>query len=426
MTQSFDVVVVGAGVAGLAAARTLAEAGRRVALLEARERIGGRIYTLPAAQPGLPIELGAEFIHGLPPELIDLVDEAGLTRFELEGEFRCSSGAGLSPCGEREEVDQLFDALSRAELPAADMNFNEFIAQQQLSAEAATWARNYVEGFNAADASRISIRSLAKQQAAEDSISGDRAFRVEEGYGQVPAFLLRRFLAAGGQLFASSPVRSVDWKPGQVSITTEDHRVFQAQTGLLTLPLGVLQARSVGISPAPTRILAAADQLAMGQANHLVYEFDSTFASTFPALGGVSFVLAPEVTPPTWWTPNPKPVTMLTGWLAGRKAKLVETASLPETGLGTLAAMLDTSLSHLRKHVVRWHLHDWSADAHSLGAYTYVPQGAIHASDELSIPVENTLFFAGEHTDTTGHWGTVHGALRSGYRAAAQVLSNKS
>ncbi len=68
-------------------------------LIEARDRVGGRIYTLPAVDGGLPVELGAEFIHGLPPELIDLVDEAGLTRFELEGDYRCyRQGQGIGPC----------------------------------------------------------------------------------------------------------------------------------------------------------------------------------------------------------------------------------------------------------------------------------------------------------------------------------------
>ena len=145
--EMFDVVVVGAGVAGLAAARTLAEAGRDVALLEARDRVGGRIHTVAAADGGLPVELGAEFIHGLPPELISLVDEAGLTRFELEGDFRCAQATGFIPCKDQRAVDQLFDALGHADLPAEDMSFLQFIAMHGLSAEAADSAKNYVEGF---------------------------------------------------------------------------------------------------------------------------------------------------------------------------------------------------------------------------------------------------------------------------------------
>ena len=159
----------------------------------------------------------------------------------------------------------------------------------------------------------------------------------------------------------------------------------------------------------------------MGPVARVVYEFDPRFWDRFASLGGVSFVFAPEFTPPTWWTTNPKPSSLLTGWVAGRKAGKLTIAGLPEAGLVTLADILGSSPSDIRQYLVRWHLHDWQADVHSLGAYTYVPRGAIQASDELSVPVEGTLFFAGEHTDTSGHWGTVHAALRSGYRAAAQV-----
>ena len=429
-----SVIVIGAGIAGLAAARTLAEAGRPVVLIEARDRVGGRILTLPAADGGLPVELGAEFVHGLPPELIRLVDEAGLTRFELEGDYRCyrkeRGVARLGTCRDQHEIDRMFDELAHLQLPqdAPDPSFHDFVVQRGLSAEAAARATNYVEGFNAADAKRISTRSLAKQQAAEDAISGDRLFRVIEGYSRVPAFLLGRFLDAGGEFIASAPVRSVDWKPGSVEVTTLASRVFRASAAILTVPLGVLQARSVAFTPQPAEIFDAADSLAMGPVARVVYEFDSDFWSQ-SGLEGLSFLFAPESTPPTWWTTSPRPSSMLTGWMAGRKASKLKMDALPDTGLATLGAILGSSRHgkpplDVRKHLVRWHLHNWQIDPYSLGAYTYVPAGAVHASDELCVPVEETLYFAGEHTDTSGHWGTVHGALRSGYRAAEQVLAS--
>jgi monoamine oxidase len=280
-----------------------------------------------------------------------------------------------------------------------------------------------VEGFNAADADRISVRALAKQQAAEDAISADRLFRVVEGYERVPQYLLRRFRDAGGELLRSTVVRSIDWGPGQVEVATDTGRVLLAKAAILTLPLGVLQARRVAFSPQPVEILKAADSLVMGLAARVVYEFDSSFWKEFASLNGVSFMFAPEAIPPTWWTTSPRPGTTLTGWIAGRKAKKLEKDLLPETGLETLSVMLGSTLHEVRKHLLRWHMHDWQIDPHSLGAYTYVPRGAIDASDQLSQPVEQTLFFAGEHTDTSGHWGTVHGALRSGYRAARQLLA---
>ncbi len=427
--DTFEAVVIGAGVAGLAAARILAEAGRRVALLEARDRIGGRIHTVQAVQGDLPVELGAEFVHGLPAELVDLVDEAGLTRFELDGDSRCAGpgrgAARLGPCGDQYEVHQLFEELSHVQLSptSRDLSFSEFVGQHKVGAEAAARATNYVEGFNAADADRISVRALAKQQAAEDAISAERIFRVIEGYARVPEFLLGRFREAGGEFFRSMAVRSISWEPGQVEVATETGRVLAAKSAVVTLPLGVLQARRVAFSPQPMEIFKAADSLVMGPAARVVYEFDSAFWKEFTLLKGVSFVFAPDAVPPTWWTTSPKPGSTLTGWIAGRRARRLEMDLLPETGLETLSVLLGSSLHDVKKHLLRWHMHDWQIDPHSLGAYSYVPRGAIDASDRMSLPMEETLYFAGEHTDTSGHWGTVHGALRSGLRAARQLLT---
>src|ERR1700677_3032402 len=239
--DTFEAIVIGAGVAGLAAARTLAEAGRGGALCEdeAGDRVGGRILTVQAIQGGLPVELGAEFIHGLPEELINLVDEAGLTRFELDGDSRCvDPGRGdvrLEPCGDQHEVQKLFHELGELQLSPdkRDLSFSEFVGQRKVAAEAAVWATNYVEGFNAADADRISVRALAKQQAAEDAISADRLFRVVEGYARLPEYLLWRFREAGGELFRSTVVRSVTWEPGQVEVAAET-RLLRAKSAVLT------------------------------------------------------------------------------------------------------------------------------------------------------------------------------------------------
>jgi monoamine oxidase len=182
-----------------------------------------------------------------------------------------------------------------------------------------------------------------------------------------------------------------------------------------------LQARTIKFFPEPTEIYAAADRLVMGTAARVVYEFDQRL---WPE--DLSFLFAPDAIPPTWWTSWPNPAFSLTGWVAGRMASHVDIAALPENGLTTLARILGNSTEQASKHLLRRQQHDWQRDPQSVGAYTYVPRGAIHASDELSVPVEATLFFAGEHTDTSGHWGTVHGALRSGYRAAEQLLAGEA
>ena len=107
-----------------------------------------------------------------------------------------------------------------------------------------------------------------------------------EGYERVPQYLLRRFRDAGGELLRSTVVRSIDWEPGQVEVATDTGRVLLAKAAILTLPLGVLQARKVAFSPQPVEILKAADSLVMGLAARVVYEFDSSFWKQFASLNG--------------------------------------------------------------------------------------------------------------------------------------------
>ncbi len=413
-----DIVILGAGIAGLAAARKLVDAGLNVILVEARNRVGGRIFTERTPTADLPIELGAEFVHGRPPELFDLIHEAGLTLYKREGNFVCYDDGRFGDCGFFGEAFRVLDNLPSS----SDMTFTEFLVQEQLPEHVAVRAKSYVEGFNAADAAIIGTAALLKQQQAEEAIEGDCSFRIVDGYDRLPAYLLDRFVTAGGRVHLDTPATAIHWKPGVVRVETANPNLpeIYAARAIVALPLGVLHANAVSIEPAPSDALAAICKLAMGSATRISLVFRERFWET--SAPNLSFLIAQEKTPPTWWTAAPNPSPILTGWIGGPRALYAPTGSaLKDEALSTLAAIFQRT--DLESRLVGFHTHDWQADPSSLGAYSYAPGGALHASDDLAIPVENTLYFAGEHTDTTGHWGTVHAALRSGLRAAAQILA---
>jgi monoamine oxidase len=415
---SVDVVVAGAGIAGLAAARRLAEAGCGVALLEAGERVGGRMLTVHPGESALPVEMGAEFVHGRPPELLALIREAGLTLFERDGEFVCYENGRLGDC----EMGEAFSVLDG--LPVEpDMTFAEFLEQAQLPQATADRARNFVEGFNAADAGRIGTAALRRQQEAEEAIEGDRvSFRVVEGYDRVAEYVRDRFLAAGGRLHLKTTVTEVEWERGTVRVRTANPGLTEvrARWAVIALPLGVLQAGRVAFSPLP-EAWPAIGRMAMGEAARITLLFQDRFwAATAPEM---SFLLSREAPLPVWWTSHPNEAAALTGWVGGPRAAAAPVgAELRDAGLRELSKIFQRD--DLESLLIGWHTHDWLRDPLSLGAYSYAPKGAALASEELSLPIEDTLYFAGEHTDTTGHWGTVHGALGSGLRAAAQILAS--
>jgi monoamine oxidase len=424
--RASDVVVIGAGVAGLAAAGELAHAGLRVTLVEARQRMGGRIHTLDPEGAGGPVELGAEFIHGQPRELLGCLADARTALEEVDGETACFTGGVLSACPEDGGL-QLLEELPAAVERDGDMSFAEFLRRRKPDPADAARARAYVEGFNAADAERIGIAALARQQQAEDEINSDRAWRAVDGYDVLPLFLAQRAEQGGVGIVLRAPVTSVEWKAGRVVVRTESAEAprIVAHRALITLPLGVLQARAVAFVPEPVTILNAADKMAAGAAERLSLVFRTAFWQA--KMPRMSFLFAREMTPSTWWTQQPRSTPVLTAWFGGPKAAAAE-----QTELGQLVANALRSLEQifalapgaLDEELRSWHMHDWQRDPYTRGAYSYAPVGALDSSAAMAQPVEGTLYFAGEHTDTTGHWGTVHGALRSGVRAARQILDS--
>jgi monoamine oxidase len=308
-----------------------------------------------------------------------------------------------------------------------DMTFEQYMQSHPTGPDAAEAATRYVEGFNAADHRRIGIASLVKQQRAEDAIETDRLFRVSSGYDAVPRFLAAEFARAGGTLHLQTPAQRIDWSRGSVTVTAGNARRIQlhARRALITVPLGVLQAGGIQFEPRPAEILAQADRLAMGAAMRIVLVFSTKF---WPE--NMSFLFTPSELPATWWTPMPNGAPVLTGWAGGPRAAAIERYAGRDGGeqalltacFSTLAKVFNRPRSDLEGLLSSWHTHDWLTDPYAGGAYSYVPSGALDAPERMTRPVDDTLYFAGEHTDVSGHWGTVHAALQSGTLGAERLL----
>jgi monoamine oxidase len=425
-----SILVIGAGMAGLTAARILVEAGRPVTLLEAGSRVGGRIHTIRDGNE--VIELGAEFIHGRPPELWSLIKESGLETYELDGSFMSFERGRLHSRNEQEESTPILDKIESWTKP--DISFVEYLSHRPIPDEQRYASIGYVEGFNAADHRLISILALGLQQSAEEEIKGNRMFRIRSGYDRLPQFLSEKFLAAKGALHLNTLVERIDWAHRHVRIQANTNGApitYEATQAVITLPLGVLQQQSVTFVPTPDP-LHEARRLRMGHARRFTLIFREPFwqSLTQPSsddLAYLSFLLSFESMPPVWWTAHPVPSATLTGWVGGPRSEALANKThdqLAEIACTELAHIFSLEATQIRAQLLACHTQDWQHDALSVGAYSYVPAGALDACSKMTIPADSTLFFAGEHTGTTGHWGTVHAAIRTGQRAARQILAN--
>jgi monoamine oxidase len=432
-TNDVDVLILGAGMAGLTAARALAERNLRVLVLEARDRVGGRILSHRTSSGDI-VELGAEFVHGRAPELFALLAEAGVTAVERDGAMlREDFGGGLA--AEDDTEDDMFAPLEQLEdVTGPDKSFADWLRTSDVPEDARSAINGYVEGFNAADATTISAQSIGVQQRAEDAIEGDRSWHVHGGYAQLPAYLAERVRELGGRIQLSSPAETIRWHPGHVEIHTAG-QTFTAPRAIVTLPLGVLQrvntAGNLRVDPEPAAI-PHARRMEMGHVLRLTLVFRSCWWQASPAadpdaLQRLSFLFTPQRTPAVWWTTRTErePAPTLTGWIGGPRSR--ELAGKPVDDLAAIACRelsgafaVDQAL--VRGELLSAHTHAWDTDQFSRGAYSYVAAGALDAPHAMTLPEAKTLFFAGEHTDVTGHWGTVHAAIRSGLRAAAQML----
>ena len=426
-----DVIVLGAGIAGLTAARQMASAGLRVHVVEARNRVGGRILSRTVGKE--VVELGAEFIHGKPSILWNLMNEAGLETYELGGKDFCWEHDVLQPCGDAFDRDfGWLEALKNWD--REDCSFADYLDMMHVPQASRKRLIGFVEGFNAADHRVIGVAALGKQQVVEDATEGDRMFHVRGGYAQVPQFLARQIEQLGGTISTETRASEIRWRQGSVEIDCLHNlkfKTYRAAAVVIALPLGVLQSGALKISPWAEHAMQLMSGIRVGHARRMVMIFRRMFWANTAAeistrdIEQLSFLHASSELFPVWWTKFPEESSTLVAWVGGPRADAIAGRSdqdLEDEALRELAKIFAVDDAQLQKLLVQSVSHDWQKDPLAQGSYSYLPAGALHVPIALSEPNESTLFFAGEHTDTTGNWGTVHGAMESGQRAATQIL----
>jgi monoamine oxidase len=444
MTRA-DALVIGAGVAGLAAARELTAAGLRVAILEARDRFGGRTYTVQDDLLNLPIDLGAEFIHGKPEETWSIIRAAGLSVTGLTDESWYVEGDHLVPETESSVDDEaVMTALLHEE---ADMSFGEWIAQHFGGPEYAALRRRmirFVEGYNAANANRISVQAVRQIEQADALIQAGRSYKLVSGYRALVRWLQNGIDNRTSTIHLNTVVRHIRWQQGEVIVEAVNRLgqpldLFVAERAVIALPLGVLQAPAgaegaLTFTPALPDKQAALQQMEMGAAVKVVLRFRHRWwESDLPrkpqsgTLEDMTFLENDgDEDFPVFWTPNPLKWPLMVGWVGGSKAHPMTgkpPAEVIDKALRSLAQSFGVPVELLHNELDAWYWHDWTADPFARGAYSYALVGGLKAPEVLAKPVAQTLFFAGEATDWQGRIGTVHGALASGARAAKELLN---
>ncbi len=422
-TPSADVLILGAGAAGLTAARELSAAGKRVLLLEGRDRIGGRIFTHHTAE--YPVELGAEFIHWRPPEIFELVKQANLQLGAIAWNVLRRDGNGWHAAGEiLSGMDGLFEKMST---DRPDQSFQEFLDRVTAEPEVKEQALGFIEGFHAADPRRISVYSLVRSNAADQEIDADHQFRFAHGYDTLAKSLSDSIQWRCCELQLNTTVTEVEWKPGETLVRTTSGAEFRAARAIITVPLGVLKSGGIRFSPGLAEKETALRGLEMGTVGRANLSFKRKFWEDQPRFKNVSFLFTDDPHFRVWWTSNPLPFPILTGWATGSYARALSKFSPEQVirqAVESLANILEMEPALLNSELQSGFTHDWQSDPFARGTYSYAVAGGSDAGRELGVPVAQTLYFAGEATDSDGHNGTVHGAIASGKRAAKQVLGS--
>jgi len=405
------IIIVGGGVAGLYGARELSKHGFDVTILEATDRLGGRIHTIRNSSFTRPVEKGVEFIHGNLPLTIELLKEAGIEYNVVRGNMiRITDGSWRTQDDFTVGWDELMQKMNSIR---QDVTMDEFL-KQHFSDEKYDGLRTsvlrFANGFDLADTSKASVLALREEWMGEE----DEQHRIPGGFDQLINFLNDMCRTSGVTIFTSSPVTEIKWEKNRAQVITAGNMAYGASAVVVATSLGQLQSeRSILFHPAIDNYFAAAGKIGFGSVVKVMLEFKEAFWEKKKK--GIGFLFTNEIIP-TWWTQLPSTYPLLTGWAGGPQAWVFETKddqTILELAFQSLANIFQKSVGELKQLLTASAVVNWKNDPYSNGAYSYDTVESNLAKKLFNTPIEDTIYFAGEAFYQGSSPGTVEAALVS-------------
>lgn len=416
-----NIIIVGGGAAGLMAALELLRKGQVVTVLEASDRLGGRVHTIRNRGFEQPVEKGSEFIHGILPLTMQLIKEAGIEYKAVRGKMvRVENGKWIEQDEFAVGWQELMEKMNEIE---EDMTMTAFL-QQYFSGDKYEALRKtairFAEGFDLADPAKASVLALRAEWMEES----DEQYRVPGGFDQVIDWLEKQCRKAGGVIHVSSPVEKIKWGQDGAAVVTSDGREFIGRKAIVTVSLGLLQTDppSISFEPAIPHYIEAAKKIGLGSVVKILLQFKESFWEEKKSHLG--FILSEEKIP-AWWTQLPGDHCLLTGWVGGPRAKEFEKAGdeiILQLALQSLSAIFEKPVAELERLLTASVVANWHKDPLTKGGYSYDTLESNLARQLLSTPINDTLFFAGEALYEGASPGTVEAALVSGKMVAGKII----